>query len=115
MGSGLTRFILWDYKRASWQYDVMVGIILAFIFFTPREIFRDQPRVPSVVMVPAEPGERVFWIEPDLLGGVPELQRNERAAELVRRASGKKQTITKVTPMLDAEQELKGFLVYTHR
>ena len=38
----LKRFILWDYPRASWQYDVMVGIILAFIFLTPREWFRDQ-------------------------------------------------------------------------
>ena len=44
--SGFKRFILWDYARASWQYDVMVGIILAFIFLTPRDWFRDQPRVP---------------------------------------------------------------------
>ena len=27
----LKRFILWDYPRASWQYDVMVGVILAFL------------------------------------------------------------------------------------
>ena len=38
--SGFKRFILWDYPRASWQYDVMVALILAFIFLTPREVFR---------------------------------------------------------------------------
>ena len=36
----LKRFILWDFKRGSWQYDVIVGLILAFIFLTPREVFR---------------------------------------------------------------------------
>ena len=30
--NGLKRFVLWDYARATWQYDVMVAIILAFIF-----------------------------------------------------------------------------------
>jgi hypothetical protein len=42
--TGLKRFILWDYPRAGWQYDLMVGLILAFIFLTPRDWFRDQTR-----------------------------------------------------------------------
>ena len=58
----MKRFILWDYKRASWQYDLMVALILAFTFFTPREWFRDQPRGGSVVMLPAEHGSSVFWL-----------------------------------------------------
>src|ERR1035438_1611358 len=33
----LKRFILWEYPRASWQYDVIVAIILAFVFLTPRD------------------------------------------------------------------------------
>ena len=33
--SGFSRFLLWDYPRASWQYDIIVAIILAFIFLTP--------------------------------------------------------------------------------
>ena len=58
----LKRFILWDFPRASWQYDVMVGIILGFIFLTPRDWFRDQARIPnasSIAMLPSrerEPG-----------------------------------------------------------
>ena len=55
--TGIKRFILWDYPRASRAYDLMVGIILAFIFLTPREWFRDQPRIPpkasSIAMLPA--------------------------------------------------------------
>lgn len=44
-GSGkLASFLWWSYPRGSLEYDIMVGIILAFIFLTPRSFFRDQPR-----------------------------------------------------------------------
>ena len=64
----LKRFIFWDFPRGSWQYDVMVGLILIFIFATPREVFRDQPQAAKVVMVPGQPD--TFWIEPRQLSGV---------------------------------------------
>ena len=31
--------ILWKYERASWQWDVLCLLILAFIFLTPRAWF----------------------------------------------------------------------------
>ena len=31
--------IFWGYSRGSWQYDVLCVLILAFIFFTPADIF----------------------------------------------------------------------------
>jgi len=39
----ITRSIFWAYERGSWQYDVIVAFILAFIFFTPRGWFNDRP------------------------------------------------------------------------
>jgi hypothetical protein len=69
----LKRFIFWDYRRASWQYDVMVGIILIFVMLTPRGWFRDQPRTPlvsSIAVLPAEHGSSVYWVEPELLAGL---------------------------------------------
>jgi hypothetical protein len=44
VGRKLSSFLWWTYPRGSLEYDVMVAIILAFIFFTPRRLFRDQPR-----------------------------------------------------------------------
>jgi hypothetical protein len=35
--------IFWSYERGSWQYDVIVGAILAFIFLSPRAWFNDRP------------------------------------------------------------------------
>lgn len=35
--------IFWVYERGSWQYDVICGVILAFILLTPRSFFKDRP------------------------------------------------------------------------
>lgn len=36
--------VLWKYERASWQWDVLCLLIIAFIFLTPKTWFdeRDQ-------------------------------------------------------------------------
>ncbi|MGH9468682.1 MAG: hypothetical protein ACRD1Y_15135 [Terriglobales bacterium] len=40
-------FLWWSYPRGSLEYDIMVGVILAFIFLVPRAWFHDQPRRPA--------------------------------------------------------------------
>jgi len=108
--NGLKRFILWDHPRASWQYDVMVGIILAFIFLTPRQWFRDQPRASNVVMLEADATTRVFWIERDLLAGLPEDQKRPQAMEILRKRVGGKMNLIRLEAIFDAESEVKGYM-----
>ena len=36
-------YVLWTHTRGSFHYDVMVTIILLFIFLTPHTWFRDKP------------------------------------------------------------------------
>lgn len=36
-------YILWTHPRGGFHYDVMVTVILAFIFLTPRTVFKDSP------------------------------------------------------------------------
>jgi hypothetical protein len=114
--TGLKRFVLWDYPRACWQYDVMVGLILAFIFLTPRDCFRDQPRIPnasSITMLPAAHGAIVYWVDMDLLTPVPEAERAARVQEMLFARTGKKQTLIRLEPVRDSEQELKGYMAFT--
>ena len=40
-------FVMWTHERGGLRYDIMVGLILAFIFFTPRTLFKDRPAPPS--------------------------------------------------------------------
>jgi hypothetical protein len=111
--SGLKRFIFWDYPRASWQYDVMVALILGFIFLTPREWFRDQPKASSIVMLPAQHGSGVYWIEPELLRDTPEAERISRAEQLLQNRYGRKLKVNHLETIFDAEKDIKGFMAYT--
>ncbi len=114
--TGVKRFILWDYPRATWQYDIMVGLILAFIFLTPRAWFRDQPRVPRasrIVRLQAGHGTDVFWIEAELLAAVAEPDRAQRAAELLRERAGLNAAKIRLEAVKDSESALTGYLAFT--
>jgi len=112
----LKRFIFWDYPRASWQYDVMVGIILIFVMLTPRWWFRDQPRTPrvsSIAVLPAEHGSSVYWVEPELLAAVSKDQQAQKLAGLLKNFTHQKQvTVTRVEPIADSDGETKGYMVF---
>src|SRR5579862_6059078 len=94
----LGRFIFWDFKRTSWQYDVMVILILAFIFLTPRSFFRDQPKPASIVMLPAQQG---FLLDTKLLDGIAPAEVNERATQLVNQRFKIHTSIARVEPVVD--------------
>ena len=115
--ASLKRFVFWDYSRGSRQYDVMVVIILAFVFLTPRAWFRDQPRIPranKIAMLPDEHGSAKYWIDPELLAGVPENQRIARLSQILKRENGRWQPVLRLQPIYDeSEQELKGYVAFT--
>src|SRR5689334_11343305 len=108
----MKRFLLWDYPRAGWQYDVMVALILAFIFLTPREVFRDQPRASNIVLLPAESRVPTYWVESDVLTSLSEEQRKSKVEEMVRSRFGKRQTVIRLEPQYDPEKQLKGYIAY---
>jgi hypothetical protein len=108
--TALRRFVLWEYTRGSWQYDVMVILILAFIFLTPRAWFRDHPRPANIVMIEGHTGSDV-WIAPELLADVPPEQRLQKATRLVQDKFGRETVVIQVQPILDAEGETSGYMV----
>lgn len=116
MFSGLKRFIFWDYPRATWQYDVMVGLILIFIFLTPREWFRDWPKTPKasqVVLLPGTHDGQVFWIEPELVAAIPQGERLARVSDIVRSTFHKASKVTRLEPIYDSEQGVEGYMAFS--
>ena len=108
------RLVFWDFPRASWPYDVVVALILLFIFATPREFFRDQPKSPGVVIMTPSHGSSRFFIESELLSSSPENARMARASTLIRERFGRKVTVQRVEPIWDeAEKEVKGYIAYS--
>jgi hypothetical protein len=105
----LQRIFFWDFQRTSWQWDIVVTLILAFIFLTPRDLFRDQPKAANIQML-----DQGYWIEPKVLENVPEADRRQKAAYFVNEKYKNHATITHVTPLRDeAEGEITGYIAYT--
>jgi hypothetical protein len=112
--AGVKRFILWDYPRGVWQYDVICTLIIIFIFFSPRQWFRDQPRIPHASQITSLPshGESVFWVEPQLVSSFPDNQRLDSLGKVLTARTGKTQHLIRIEPILDSEQEIKGYMAF---
>jgi hypothetical protein len=72
----LGSYIFWAYERGSVQYDVMVTLILLFIFVGPRFIdFKDKPvttvpiRASEVLVKSASNGDLKYEVRAEDLGG----------------------------------------------
>lgn len=52
--AGVFRAILvWSYERGTFQYDIICGLILAFIFLTPRGCFLRKATAPNLGGTPS--------------------------------------------------------------
>ena len=75
----MKNFILWNYERGTWQYDVFCLLIIAFIFLTPKMWFEKREKLAtqtSRLIVKAQD----FPLEKNQLEKrVKELSRNENA------------------------------------
>ena len=91
----------WSYERMTWQYDVMVALIVAFVLLTPRHWFHDQPRpATSVQLVSQDAANRVTTYR--LEAGALEANRHvsaREAGDIQRRAHD---------VLRDSVRELKG-------
>ena len=80
-------YIWWTYQRGSFHYDVMVTLILLFIFVTPHFInYKDKPaeRLPrpkSVLVMPDGNNGLIFRVDArDVKGMTPEETAGRSAA-----------------------------------
>jgi hypothetical protein len=115
--NGLKRVILWDFPRASWQYDIMVAAIILFVFATPRSWFHDQPRIPQsheVALLPSPKGTSVFWLEPELISSLPHDAPDSvlyaRVNEILKSKTGHEQSLIRVDRVYNSEHELTGYM-----
>ena len=107
--------IFWSYRRGSWQYDLIVVIILGFIFLSPRRIFLDQPRPPTVQEIESlndDNGTLVFWVDPEVVEGSAPDDVDSRLRDLLKQRSGKNLRIVDKKPTTDAEGAVRAYLVY---
>ena len=116
MGKLLRSYFFWSYERGSFHYDIMVTLILVFLFVSPHLIdFKDRP-VETVALHASEVlvkeagssdgnSRFIFQIRADQQGGPQASQSDaERRAAILRVVepiSGEV-TIERYEPILDA-------------
>ncbi len=65
----ISNFIWWSYERGTIQYDIMVTLIVLFIFLAPLKInFKDKPieRIPHparVVLIPDGDSSYIYQVD----------------------------------------------------
>ncbi|MFQ5817485.1 MAG: hypothetical protein ACE5H2_05955 [Terriglobia bacterium] len=87
--------LLWRHERGSWQYDMMVVLILTFVLLSPPTWFHDKIRV-----LRETPEATQYRIPASLLWQYGE-QPEAAAHELLTQRHGKPFTITSIEPVED--------------
>src|SRR5258708_23663367 len=120
IGQLIKSYFFWTYERGSLHYDVMVTLILAFLFLSPRVIdFKDRP-VETVALHASEvlvkeagmdgtSSRFLYQIREDEMRGA-KTDAELRAAILraVEPISGEV-TLERYEPGLDAQSELSAY------
>ena len=107
--------VLWSYRRGSWQYDLIVAAILAFIFLTPREFFGDQPRPPVVQEIQrlgVSGAQSIYWVDASAIGEVAPEEAAGRIELLLRKRREGRFRVIEARPEAGPDGTVSAYLVY---
>jgi len=113
-------YILWSYERGTLQYDVMVTLILLFVFLSPYWInFKDKPieRNPhptGVVIVPDAAGGFVYQIESAAINGKDEDEVRAQLLRVIEGISGEV-SLERYEPVRDRAGRITQYKVWARR
>lgn len=127
MGRILRSYFFWTYERGSFHYDVMVTLILAFVFLSPHWInFKDKPieRVPhqtGVLITPDGKGGFVYQIDASAIAKTDLASSSskdealrEQFAEIIEPISGAV-AISRVEEVHDGKGRLMSYKVWVEK
>ena len=113
-------YILWSYERGTIQYDVMVSLILLFVFLSPFWInFNDKPveRIPhrtGVVVVPDSHGGLIYNIDGSAVSSGDDEAVRAELLKIIEPISGEV-GISKVETVKDRAGKVQTYKVWVQR
>jgi len=118
-GSTLRRYFWWTYPRGSVHYDVMVTLILLFIFVTPVWInFRDKPveRSPrqTEVVVQQQGDGFLYKVDASVVRSASDAQIRESLLRIIEPISGYV-TIDRYEAVRDGKDHVIAYKAWAHR
>jgi hypothetical protein len=113
-------YILWSYERGTIQYDVMVTLILLFVFLSPIWLnYNDKPidRNPhptGVAVTPDGHGGFVYQIDGSAVTGTNDSVVRQQLLRVIEPISGEV-SITKVDLIKDRAGHVTAYKVWVQR
>jgi hypothetical protein len=113
-------FIFWSYERGTVQYDIMVTLILIFVFFSPLVIsFNDHPvernpHATGVVVYPDGKGEFIYQVEAKAVTGNDDSTVRAALLRVIEPISGSVY-ISHYEPVTDAKGRVAAYKVWVQR
>ena len=113
-------YILWQYERGTLHYDIMVTLILIFIFVSPRVInFNDKPisrnAHPTEVTVTAQSdGHLFFQVAASEVNASDDLAVREQLLHIIEPISGAV-SIVSYEPVTDHKGQVQSYKVVAKR
>ena len=119
-------YLFWSYERGSFHYDVMVTMVLLFIFVSPRFInFRDKPvyNLPSQIVVESNgAGELIYQVkQTDVdqslkkVGGSDPEQRTRRALRRLIEPIAGDVLVERYETIRGTDGSVQAYRVWAHR
>ncbi len=113
-------YIFWTYERGSFHYDVMVTVILLFIFIAPRFInFKDQPaehvgHQNSIVITPDGHQGWIYQVDASAVDAQDESMVRQNFARVLRSVTGPV-AVDRVEPVRDQTGHIVAYRGWVRR
>lgn len=113
-------FVFWSYERGTVQYDVMVTLILIFVFFSPLVIsFNDRPveRNPyatGVLVYPDGKGEFIYKVDAKAVSGNDDSTVRAALLQVIEPISGSVH-ISRYEAVTDGKGRVTAYKVWVQR
>ncbi|MGC2169807.1 MAG: hypothetical protein WA623_00315 [Candidatus Sulfotelmatobacter sp.] len=113
-------YILWQHERGTLHYDIMVTLILIFVFFSPRVInFNDKPalRIPhpaDVLVAPDAQGDLLYQISASAITPGDDRSVRDQLSHIITPISGEVSIMSYET-VADGKGHLQTYKVLVKR
>lgn len=106
-------YIFWTHERGSFHYDVMVTLILIFIFAAPRFVnFKDQPTDhlahPTRILFTTQGDQLVYEIDASVVDAQDEAMVRRNLLHVIEPISGKVRIISS-EPLRDPSGQIRAY------
>ena len=113
-------YILWSYERGSLHYDIMVTLILLFVFVSPRFInFKDKPvehnpHSTGVLVIPDTKGGFIYQISASAVNSTKDQDIRGQFERIIEPIAGAV-SITRYEPVKDSAGHTQSYKVWVDK